>query len=236
MYSIALKNFLLKNKLNSNTINNFYKFKSNHFDSMNVLKPKKKSIFEQTQMNPYHLPPRKKTNRVKQDKFSDENYTWERLPSPVKESSKALISVLEKEELAKIKAAGLKKDPINLGDKIEVEYYHSITSKKLYKYKGVVISIKRPNSLSFSFKFLTQVAGSFVMIEYPYYSPMLNSIKVIFRSDVNRRNKIYNIRKIKDFGDRLDEIMKGGKKVNINKKTTKTLRKIESQKESIIIE
>jgi ribosomal protein L19 len=192
---------ILKNSNTMSTLNNFYKFKVNY---LQVLQGKKKSVFDQAHFNPYHI---YKKNQVRkpQDKFEDETYNWEVLPSPVREKNQELLELVEKEELAKIKKAGLKKDPIRLGDKIEVEYYHSITSGKSYKYRGVVVSLKRPNSLTYAFKFLTMVAGNYVMLEYPYYSPMLLSVKVVTESTMkksDRRTKIYSVNKIKDFGNK----------------------------------
>ena len=218
-------------------MNNFYKFKFNPF--LNIPSTKKKSVFDQVDFNPYHLYKKNQKEKKTQEKFEDETYNWEVLPSPAKEKGKTLMHVINMEELAKMKRGGLKKELIRLGDKIEVEYYHSMTSKKLHKYRGVVVSLKRPNSLTYSFKFLTMVAGSYVMLEYPFHSPMLHSVKVLTPSTLkkdNRRKHIYSIRKIKDFGNRLNEIMKGGKKMNVNKTAKKEIRKIENQKESIILE
>ena len=83
------------------------------------------------------------------------------------------------------------------------------------------------------------IGGNYVMLEYPYYSPMLKTIKVVAESNLrkdDKRNKIFSISKIKNFGDKLNEVMKGGKSTNLNKKVKKELKKEEMNKESIIIE
>jgi len=200
------------------------------------MKQKKNSVFNQSHLNPYHINSRFTPKRVTKSKFEDENYKWERLPAPIKSRTNELIKLIENEELEIIKKKGLKRDQIRLGDKIEVEYYHSITSKKLYKYRGVVIALKRQNSLSFSFKFLTVVTNSYIILDYPYYSPMLHSVKVISKSNIKNKTKIHDLKNIKDFGMKLDEVLKGGKKVNVSKRTAINLRKIENSKESIVIE
>jgi ribosomal protein L19 len=239
MLTNSSKIHLLSGFKTSQLISNaFYKFRFNPF--LNIQNTKKKSVFDQVDFNPYHIYKKNQRKRNTQEKFEDENYKWEIIPSPVKEKGKNLMHVLSQEERNKmIKIDGGRKEAIRLGDKIEVEYYHSMTSKKLHKYRGVVVSSKRPHSLTYSFKFLTMVAGSYVMLEYPYHSPMLHSIKVVNPSTLkkdNRRRHIYSIRKIKDFGNKLNEVIKGGKKMNINKAAKKELKKIESQKESIILE
>ena len=116
-----------------------------------------------------------------------------------------------------------------------MEYYHSITSNKLYKYRGVVLGTKSVNTLYYSFKFLTLVSGSYVLLDYPFHSPMLNSVKVVSRGNL-KKSKMHNIKKLDKFGLRLDEVMKGGKKIHVTKKATRALNKIESQRESIVIE
>lgn len=239
MLANSSKNHLLSGFKSSQLFSHtFYKFKFNNF--LNIEKTKKKSVFDQMDFNPYHLYKKNQRKRNTQEKFEDENYKWEIIPSPVKEKGKTLMHILNQEERSKmIKIDGGRKEAIRLGDKIEVEYYHSMTSKKLHTYRGVVVSSKRPYSLTYSFKFLTMVAGSHVMLEYPYHSPMLHSVKVVTPSTLkkdNRRRHIYSIRKIKDFGNKLNEVMKGGKKMNLNKSAKKELKKIESQKESIILE
>ena len=240
MFTYLNKNLILKStnsKITPTITTSLFKLTSKQ---LHISKMKKKSVFDQTSFNPFHLDFQgRKRQKSTAEKFEDDNYKWESMTPPVKETGKELIQVIRSEELEKMKKMGLKKEPIGLGDKIEVEYYQSITSKKLHKYRGVVLSIKRRNSLNHSFKFLTMVAGSYVMLEYPYYSPMLHSVKVIMKDQSNKnrfRNHIYHIKQIKDFGWRLNEIMKGGKNVTITKSKTKELRKLENNKESIILE
>jgi ribosomal protein L19 len=201
------------------------------------LKEKKLSVFDQSNFNPYHVYPLYKMKRKAQAKFEDPEYKITKIPSPVKENGKQLIKILEQEELAKIKSQnGLKKDSVKLGQNVQAEYYRSITGKKIKKIKGVVIGYKKQKSLQYSFKILTMIGGMYVAITYPMYSPMLASLKVVGGGGFSLKRKIYNYRKLPKFGNRLDEIMKGGKNVNVTKARTRKLRKLESQKESIVIE
>lgn len=199
---------------------------------------KKRSIFEQTNSNPYHIYPWRYEQHKPQEIMNDANYTGvPEIASPTKYNGKRLIFDIEQEELKNIKnQRDLKRDEIFVGDTIEVEYYHSITSKKIYKYKGVVLEIKRPKSLTYSFKFLSLVAGTNVVLEYPFYSPMLASVKVINKGRFGYKRKMYHIRNVNHMGSRLQDIMKGGKNVNLNKRAKQRIKKIESQKEAIIME
>jgi ribosomal protein L19 len=227
-----------KNFLN---YNNFYETTFRTY--LGITGKRRESVFNQNKFNEYYLESRKqhkaKRNPITQAKFEDDDYKWETIPSAVKENGKQLIEILRKEELEKLKKNSPNREPIRLGDKIDVEYYHSITSKKLYKYTGVVVGIKRQNSHNFSFKFLTVVAESYMLLDYLYYSPMIASIKVVLPSSLDKnvkRKKIYNLRHIKDFGQYLVEILKGGKRTNLSKKAKQEIRKIESEKENIILE
>jgi ribosomal protein L19 len=192
-------------------------------------KEKRNSLFEK-HFNPYHIYPLGKNTKKTQSKFDDPNYKWERLPAPIKEDGKQLLKLLEKEELKNIKSVGLRRDDITVGDKIEVEYYHSITSKKLYKYKGVVVAVSRQNSLTRTFKFLSQISGTYVVLLYPYWSPMLHSIKLTHKGNFGVRRKIINVRRLNHFGGKLDEIFKGGRGMNLNKKTRQNIRKLDFTK------
>jgi ribosomal protein L19 len=210
-------------------------YKSKICQIATALKNKRTSVFEQTDFNPYHIYPLHNKKKQTQGKFLDENYKIPTIPTPVKEEGKHLLHILHKEEMNKMISRGLKKEKVFTGDKVEVEYYHSITSNKLYKYRGVVLGTKNSNSLYYNFKFLTMVSGSYVLLDYPFYSPMLASVKVLNRANL-KKSKMHNIKKLNKFGLRLDEVLKGGKNIHVTKKATKALNKIESQKESIVIE
>ena len=222
-----------KNLITAIQKNTFYSIKYNQISI--ALKNKRTSVFHQTDFNPYHIYPLHNKKKQTQEKFLDENYKIPTIPTPVKEEGKHLISILQKEEMNKIVSRGLKKEKVFTGDRVEVEYYHSITSNKLYKYRGVVLGTKNVNSLYYSFKFLSMINGSYVLLDYPFHSPMLASVKILNKGNL-KKSKMHNIKKLNKFGLRLDEVIKGGKSIHITKKATRTLNKMESQKESIVIE
>ncbi len=219
--------------------NSFYKIKS---QSIVEDRFKKQSIFTQIDLNPYHLPPikRRKHNDQVRKIMQDQSVQWEHdpknYPAAVKESGSRLIKKLENEEIEKIKSNKLRKDSVQLGDKVEVEYYESITSKKLFKYKGVVLEVKRKNSLTHCFKVLLSLKAENLIVEYMFNSPMLYSVKVLGRNGEARKNKIFNARDLAKYGNKIERLLEGGKKVSMNKRDLKQLKMMESTAEQIVVE
>lgn len=202
---------------------------------------KKSSIFDQNNSNPYHLPAikKRKKNDLVNKILYDENTKWEHeknYPKAVKENGKELLAKIEKEELSKIKGNKLRRDPIGLGDKIEIEYYESITSGKLLKYKGVVLETKRPNSLTASFKILINLKSTNLILEYPLNSPMLHSVKLLGKSSDTNKTKIFNARDLLKYGNKIERLLKGGKNLSMNKSDLKQIKMMEKKNESIVVE
>ena len=170
----------------------------------------------------------------------DENVKWEHdptnYPAAVKEIGLNLIKKIESEEMAKIKSNKLRRDKISLGDKVEIEYYESITNKKLHKYKGVIIELKRPNSLTHSFKILLNLNAENYIAEYPWNSPMLHSVKLIGKVGYTKKTKIFNARDLAKYGNKVERLLEGGKKLSINKKDLKQMKLMELNSEQIVIE
>lgn len=225
--------------LTSNSNNNFFKIQL--FNIVNQ-RFKKASIFDQNKLNPYHLPPIKKRphNDLVRKVMYDESTIWEHdpinYPKAVKENGKELISKIEKEEMKKIKDLKLRRDPISLGDKIEIEYYDSITSKNLLRYKGVVLETKRPNSLTASFKVLINLKSSNLILEYPFNSPMLHSVKLLGKSGNTNKTKIFNARDLLKYGNKIETLLRGEKNLSLNKRDLKQIKMMEKKNESIVIE
>lgn len=218
---------------------NFYKIQSQNIVDARF---KKSSIFEQIELNPYHLPPikKRKHNELVRKVMYDESVKWEHEPAnyppAVKESGIDLIKVLEKEEIEKFKALKLRRDHIDLGDKIEIEYYESITNKKLYKYRGIVIELKRRNSMTFSFKILLNLKTENFIVEYPWYSPMLYSVKVLGKMGQGKKSKIFNARDLLKYGNKVERLLEGGKKLTMTKKDLKQIKLMENAAEQIVVE
>jgi ribosomal protein L19 len=206
--------------------------------SVSRLSQQKESIFDNNFFNPFHITPWRYKKRKGVAALQELEPKVSYIPPAMKEGGKDLIQKLEMEEMAKMRSVvNFRKDPVRLGDTIEVEYYKSITSQKLNKYRGVVLGAFKERSMNYTFKFLTIINGQYVILLYPFYSPMINSIKVINKGNRNpSMKKIYHYKKINSMGVRLQEMMKGGKSVNVNKAKKMKLERDDRAKDTITYE
>ena len=197
----------------------------------------KKQVFEQIGFNPYHIYPWRYERKKNQENLHLYDINKYYIPPATNLKGKGLIQLLESEELNKIKTNRMNnRETVSLGDTIEIDYFHSITSQKIYKYRGVVLGVSKVNSHTNSFKFLTSVGGEYAILTYPFYSPMINKIKILNKSNRGYKRKIFHYHKVNQMGIKLNEMLKGGRNVIVNKKKRLALKKEERTKESIIIE
>ena len=201
---------------------------------------KKKSVFEQHHLNPFHIPPLTYKKRESKFDFHSETLNWPPVMPPANRlNGKALIFQLEKEEKDKIVAspANKKKESVRLGDKIELEYYVSLTNKKTNKYKGVVIGTRRPNSLTYSFRFLFTLDGYGMSWDLLFHSPMIASIKITDKSSIrSKKTKIVHFRHINNFGTKILDVLKGGKSMNLSKREKRKSRELKLKIKSGVVE
>jgi len=188
---------------------------------------KKPSIFEKSDIKAHHIPYKKAGKYKRQEQWDNPDYNWPpKFEIATIEENKKLLSTIEKEEVRKLKCvANYQKVPVRLGDKIEVEYYLSITSNQKLNYTGIVLGTKNRNSITSSFRFLTNIKGTMVELNYMYYSPMLASIKVLNRSYTRNKSTMFNYRNIIHYGFKLLRLLKGGKNFNMTKKIKKDIYK-----------
>jgi len=199
---------------------------------------KKQCIFEKSDLNPYHIPHKNTGKNKRQDKWDDPAYSW---PPKYEQSTKIggleLLNVVNKEEIKKFKdVPKFEKVPVKLGDKIEYEYYMSLTNKTRLKYTGIVIGTANTNSITSSFRVLVNVKGTLIESNYLYYSPMMASIKILNRSYNSRKTKMFNMRNVRFFGSKLRSLLRGGKNLNMTKKIAKqSYKPIENSKNKTIV-
>jgi hypothetical protein len=65
---------------------------------------------------------------------------------------------------------------------------------------------------------------------------MLHSVKVLGRNGVSKKNKIFNARDLVKYGNKIDRLLEGGKKVSMNKRDLKQLKMMDSTTEQIVVE
>jgi large subunit ribosomal protein L19 len=104
-----------------------------------------------------------------------------------------LIEQLEKEEMARLMAAGKTIPPFAPGDTVVVQVkVKEGNRERLQAYEGVVIA-KRNRGLNSSFTVRKISAGEGVERTFQTYSPLVAAIEVKRRGDV-RRAKLYYLR------------------------------------------
>jgi ribosomal protein L19 len=209
------------------SVNRLTNFTFHKIFSKNIIQRyyKKRNVFEQHHYNPYHINSttfKKKPSKF--DFFSDKINWPPEIPPSNPLYGKALLMYLEKQEKDRINSLPVnkKKARVRTGDMIELEYYMSLTNKKINKYKGTVIGTRRINSLTYSFRILMIIDSFTLTWDLLYHSPMIASIKITEPSTLKwPRAKVYHFRRLNKMGTRILELMKGGKNLKLTKKVRK---------------
>lgn len=148
--------------------------------------------------------------------------------SNTKLKGKELLAYIEKqyyEELVeneRKEGLHLKKYMPKVGDKIEVEYYLSVSSGKFNRFTGICTNLYKENTSKFCFNFYTCVDGYYADLKFGFYSKIIKSISLLKPSEIlkDKDNKVKNIVNYKNLihmGHKAGLILKGGKHVNIKK-------------------
>lgn len=190
-------------------------------------KQRKPSLFSGTQfdVNSSHLSPSLNPNR---QKLFDDLYTFEQSLPMIKTSSTNLkgkelqknIQLNYYSELIR-KESEEKKNKIvpSMGDKVEIEYYLSISSGKLNRFKGVIVAVHHKGTPEFAFTFYTYVEGHYVTLRFNYFSSIIKSIVLIAKSEFKpNENFLVGYKKLGFVGQKGGLIMKGGKHMKVNKR------------------
>ena len=105
---------------------------------------------------------------------------------------KTLIAEIEKEYKDKIKTSRPFKVPnYRSGDVVDVTMFRSLSEGKFNKHRGVIYSMKNPNSLDKSFKIHFNEADQNVSMMVKEFSPMVAKIE-IFKYGSNQLRKKMN--------------------------------------------
>jgi ribosomal protein L19 len=213
-------NNLNKLKFQKNTIHKYFSYTA--YD----IKQKKSSLFKGSlfDLNNSDLTENKNPNR---QKLWDDLYSFEKALPIIKTTNtdlkgKALQAKLKLdyyEELI-LKENNLKKNKYipRMGDKVELEYYLSLSSGKINRFTGVIVAIHNKNSPEFAFTFYTKADGYFVTIRFNYFSDIIKSIVLVTKSTMNENDDyMIGYKKLGYAGQRGGLILKGGKYMRLNK-------------------
>lgn len=97
------------------------------------------------------------------------------------------------------------KPDFRVGDTVEVHARVSQGDKeRIQKFKGVVISFRRPNQTNASFTVRKVTQGVGVEKVFPLYSPKINQVNILKQGKV-RRSKLYYLRELSAKKSRIKE-------------------------------
>jgi len=190
-------------------------------------KQRKPSLFSggQFDINSSHLTPKLNPNR---QKLFDDLCTFEQQLPVIRTSStnlkgKELQKYIQANYYSELmrKESEDKKNKIipKMGDKVEIEYYLSISSGKLNRFKGVIVAIHHKGTPEFAFTFYTNVEGHYVTLRFNYFSNIIKSIVLITESEMKpNENYLIGYKKLGYVGQKGGLILKGGKNMKVNKR------------------
>lgn len=187
----------------------------------------KPKLFDFHHGNPNHIPHPKSKPKVS---FERKLLNWPPdCPPTFGFNYPQLLKKIEKTEIDKyLNQPKFSKEMVRLGDKVRIENYLSITSGVFNTIDGVVLGTKRTEKLSFSFVIIARIEGEMVCIEFPFFSPLLKSVRVTKKADTFKegQDKIFYLNKIRNIGKRVSLLLKGTRQsMNMNKRQKQKLDK-----------
>lgn len=144
---------------------------------------------------------------------------------------KELIKQLESEyyqelssNVSKIKNFEFEREIPKFGDYVELQYYLSLSSKKINNLKGYIVSVYDYGTFNFRFELFFEEEGQYGKISIPFYSPILKKLKVINRQQDIQGDQLIGLKNLRYFGHLNKMLMKTGKINKVNKKDKKKVR------------
>lgn len=124
---------------------------------------------------------------------------------------KTLINHLEKEYMESIRTSRPFKVPnYRSGDVVDVTMFRSLSEGKFNKFRGVIISLKNPNSLDKTFKLHFNAAEQNLSMQVKEFSPMVAKIDIYKYGSNQLRKKMNHIHDMDLSKTRVEEpIVKG---------------------------
>ena len=112
------------------------------------------------------------------------------------------------------------------GDKIEIEYFLSLSIGKLNTFKGLVIKRGKMNTIHQYFTIVLVYEGELGFLKMKYFSPLLKSVKLIVKCNLESKEEIFDYKNVRNFGHKNNMILRGGKSVKFNKASRQELKDI----------
>ena len=154
------------------------------------------------------------------------------LPRPTMHKGKTLLLEIEKEYMEKIKVARLfKVPPYRTGDVVDVTMFKSLSEGKFNKHRGIIYSMKNPNSLDKSFKIHFNEADQNLSMMVKEYSPMVAKIEMHKYGSNKNRKKLNYIPELELSKTRVTEPIIKGRDYKPREKRQDAQREISPEKE-----
>lgn len=148
--------------------------------------------------NENHIPNQgnyERDRKTRLDQWENPPYSWPPyFPRPTMHRGKALLQEVEQEYMHKIKSSRPFKVPnYRTGDVVDVTMFRSLSEGKLNKHRGIVYSMKNPNSLDKSFKIHFNEAEMNLGMMVKEFSPMVAKIDIHKYGSNKNRKKLNHI-------------------------------------------
>lgn len=145
---------------------------------------------------------------------------------------KTLIAEIEKEYKDKIRTSRPFKVPnYRSGDVVDVTMFRSLSEGKFNKHRGVIYSMKNPNSLDKSFKIHFNEADQNVSMMVKEFSPMVAKIEIFKYGSNQLRKKMNHIPAMELSKTRVTEPIIKGRDFKSREKKVEVGREVSPDKE-----
>lgn len=174
-----------------------YEFDENAPKVVNTFVAKRNAFFK-LGYNENHIPNQagyEKKRKTKLEQWENPAFSWPpHLPAPTMHKGRTLLSEIEKQYMEGIKTARPFKVPsYRSGDVVDVTMFKSLSEGKFNKHRGVIYSMKNPNSLDKSFKIHFNEADMNLSMQVKEFSPMVAKIEIHKYGSNQLRKKMNHI-------------------------------------------
>lgn len=145
---------------------------------------------------------------------------------------KTLLAEIEKEYKDRIKASRpFKVPPYRSGDVVDVTMFRSLSEGKFNKHRGIIYSMKNPNSLDKSFKIHFNEADQNLSMQIKEFSPMVAKIEIHKYGSNQLRKKMNHIPQMDLSKTRVTEPIIKGRDFKSREKRQEIQKEVSPEKE-----
>ncbi|CAI2373997.1 unnamed protein product [Moneuplotes crassus] len=195
MFNLTLRGRFINSAIQRTAMQQYIRSNWIAVRNMSYLKDfhKKTNVFDKYHYNPNHIPKDvvcKNTTKVKKEFWTnpDPNYKHTIRP-PTQHLGRTLITMLEKEEIKN----EFKFPDFRPGDVIEVQYYVSLSEKKVNTYKGLCTGVENKKGINYAVQMVAYVDGINIKLHLKLHSPLFISLEVVKFGSNHNRNRLNHV-------------------------------------------